>query len=197
MRPTRRNDPTITLSILLGLILALVAPAQATLVSNNDLFLSPTAVGTGIFPTQNLTLGSTSGTSVDYTSADVGGNLVGVKILPLLNPNPFNAQGVYTSADLANITVSNYTTFYAAQPGVDYSADLAPSDVMVNFGAAGTYFVQITAQNGGGQFTTIFKDLVNDFTGDDAALGVVMDPPQRTIASPNAQLLLVSNDTVN
>jgi hypothetical protein len=195
MRPTRKIDAPIIFSILLvGLsLVSLSPPAQATLVSNNDLFLSPAEVGAGIFPTQELT----TGTSFEYTSADVGGDLLGVKILPLLKPNPFNAQGVYTSADLANITVSNYASFFAVQPGVDYSADLASSGAVVSYGAAGTYFVEIIAQNSGGQFTKIFKDLVDDFAGDDLALGVVEDPPQRTIASPNAQLLLVSNDTVN
>ena len=174
-----------------------VSSASAALVSSSDLFLAPSSVGLSSYEFHQLEgLDGSSGLVRAYSSSDVGGaTIVGVKILPLLNPNSANIQGEYSTAELAAINSGNYASFYFAQPNQDYYADLSAGLLSVEYYAAGTYFLEVTAERAGVSFTKIFEDDVDDFQG--SLPGAPRDPTKagRVIASPTADLSLVSNST--
>src|SRR5205814_1190399 len=94
--------------------------AWAQFIDSSSLFLAPTEVPTAIYDPIDLSPGA----SRSFSIADVSGatQLLGVHVLPILNENPFNTAGFYTPGDLASINVTNYATFYAFQPNVDYRA---------------------------------------------------------------------------
>lgn len=193
MNSSFRRLVVVVTALFLGLATAVIPRvADGIPVSSEDLFLSPAAVPEALYPFQEVVLGI-SGTTRTYTSSDVGGTIVGVSILPLLVPNPSSAsnQGEYTDAELAAINVNNFDSFFFHKPNEDYFADLTAAEVVIDYLAAGTFFVEITAESNGVQFTRIFEDDVDDFQGGIGA----RDPTRagRVIASPNANLNLVSN----
>jgi hypothetical protein len=174
--------------------------AFADRISSSALFLSPLAVPETTYDSSlnnyHLLTGldGSSGLTQTYTSADMGGaNIIGARILPLLNPNPSTSQGQYSDKDLAAINLSNYSTYFFAQPNQDYFANLSSGTLTVEYDAPGTYFVEVTAEQNGVTFSKVFEDAVDDYVG---AIGATPDPtqPGRVIASPNAALNLVSND---
>jgi len=172
-------------------------PANATFVSSTDLFLAPSLVPEALYPTHQLSvsLSASAAPTYTYTSAEVGGTITGIQILPLLIPNPASTNGAYSPPALAAINVSNYSSYFFAQPNTDYFADLTSSGTAdVYYELPGTYFVDVTATDNGGAttFTKIFEDNVNDFQG---AIGSAPDPAGagRVVASPNANLNIVSN----
>ena len=179
--------------LLLGVLLCVPPQSDATLISSDSLFLPPTLVAKAFYVTHYPALG---GTQV-YTAADLGADsLLGARILPLLKPNPSasRSQGEYTEADLAAINISNYSSFFFRQPNVDYFADLTPSTLAISYPTTGQYFVEVSAEKDGVEFTRIFHDQVDDFFEE--------DPPKapkdkasvsRVIASPTADLIIVSD----
>lgn len=175
-------------------VLLLTAAADAMEVSPSSLFLSPSLIQEDIYPGHTL---SVTGQQV-YTSSDLGGTLLGVQILPLLVPNPLSSQGEYTSSDLLGITQSNFSSYFAAQPDVDYAADFTSSEITIDYGAAGSYFVQITAENNGTQFTKLYYDEVDDAIGQNPGAGVPKDKVgvgrlMKPEGTPKADLIIVSN----
>jgi hypothetical protein len=169
--------------------------SHATLVSDTDLFLPPSLISDGLYDTHILTFGAATDVFQNYTSGEIGGTLLGVRILPVLNPNPAptSTEGEYTQTDLSNINVSNFSQYFFRQPGIDYSADFMPNIINVDYRASGQYFVEIRAENNGVEFTKVFHDQVDDF--------FLQDPPKvpkdnagvsRKIPIPNADLFLVS-----
>jgi hypothetical protein len=188
---------TLRAFVLLGATLIfLPLEGLAILVTNDDLFLPPSLIADGLYDTNILKFGASTSVVQSYTSANIGGTLLGVRILPVLNPNPApsSVEGEYSPNDLAGINVSNYSLFFFRQPGVDYFADFTPDVISVDYRASGQYFVEIRAENNGVQFTRLFHDQADDF--------FMQDPPKapkdqagvsRRIAIPTADLYLVSD----
>jgi hypothetical protein len=178
----------------LGILFATTL-AQASAVSPSDLFLAPSMVPDDFYPGHALSIGAHQA----YTPADVGGTLLGVKVLPLLEPNPSTAsgQGEYSDSDLLNITQSNYSSYFYAQPDLDYAADFTSSEIDLDYGKAGSYVVAINAENSGVPFTKYFVDDVDD------AIGQIANPDRRGVSrvatpmgSPMADKIVVSNQAV-
>jgi hypothetical protein len=121
-----------------------------------------------------------------------------VQVLPVLNPSPNTVEGEYSPSALAAINVTNYNQFFFRTAGVDYTADLTSSVITLDYRASGQYLVNITFQTGAGTMSQIFDDEVDDFP--------LVDPPKvpkdtagpsRRIATPNADLVLVSTQDPN
>src|SRR5438876_4083624 len=72
--------------------------SHAVLVSQDDLFLPPSLISEDFYDTHLLTFDSGTEVIQNYTSGDIGGSLLGVRILPVLNPNPAttSSEGEYT-----------------------------------------------------------------------------------------------------
>lgn len=170
-------------------------PAIASLISSADLFLAPSSVPEGSYAFHELSgLDGSSGLTQTYTSSDMGGaTITGVQILPLLVANAGTVQGNYSAADLAAINSGNFSQYFFVQPNQDYYADLTAGVLSVEYYAAGTYFVKVTAEQNGVTFSSIFEDDVADSLG-----GLPGQPrdrtlPGRVIATPTADLSIVSN----
>jgi hypothetical protein len=120
---------------------------------------------------------------------------VGVHILPVLNPNPSGSQGAYTTSDLANISQSNWRSFYALQPNVDYRATtIVNNQSTATFDTDGQYFVQLVTSNGQTQKETLFHVLASDFFAEIPAKGAKdKGAPQRKIDAPKSDLIIVSD----
>jgi hypothetical protein len=183
----------------LSYLFILIGGAKAALVPYDDLFLPPSLIQDDLYPFHELNVAS----SQVYTSSEIGGSLLGVRILPLLvpNPSPSSLQGEYTDAQLANISQANYTSYFAALPGVHYFADLTPDEITIDYGAAGSYFVEIRAESGGTEFTKLYYDQVDDAIGQNPAAGVARDRVGvgRQMApnhAPNSEFILVSNEAL-
>lgn len=177
-------------------VTVLPSTSRAALISSSDLFLAPSLVGEAAYDFQELTgLDGSQGLVRSYSSSDMdGATIIGARILPLLNPNPSTSQGQYSDADLLAINSSNYSSFFFAQPNQDYFADLTGGILSVEYYAAGSYFVEVTAKNADDTtFSKIFEDGVDDFQG--ALPGQPRDrtKPGRVIATPTADLSIVSN----
>ncbi len=174
----------------------LPSPSWSALISSSDLFLAPSLVGEDAYDFHELTgLDGSSGLTRTYTSADVNGaTITGVRILPLLNPNPTTSQGDYSAADLASINVGNFSSYFFAQPNQDYFADLTSGLLTIEYYAEGSYFVEVAAQdNNGVTFSKIFEDGVDDFQGSLPGQPRDRTQPGRVIATPSADLSIVSN----
>ena len=94
-------------------------PSGATDISSDALFLAPSLVPIRIYDPIDLSPGN----SFTFSSSEVphATDLVGLQILPLLNPNPSTSDGSYTRAQLAGINLDNYHSYYAFQPNMDIS----------------------------------------------------------------------------
>jgi hypothetical protein len=187
--------------VVLGLSLAadlLPHPAAAGFESNDALFLAPSQVPEALYTDHQLSVATTvtNAPTYTYTPSVVGGTILGVQILPLLVPNPASANGAYSPAALAGINISNYSSYFFAQPNVDYFANLTSGSAQVDYMLPGTYFVDVTATDNGGKttFSKIFEDDVNDLQGSIGS-SPARDPAGagRIVASPNADLNIVSN----
>jgi hypothetical protein len=186
-----------TLVVLACLSLASLActrTTHATAVSPSDMFLAPSLVQDDLYEEHDL---ATTGEQI-YTDSSVGGTLLGVKILPLLVPNPFSSQGQYTDSDLAGITQSNYSQYFADLPDQQYAADFTGQQITIDYGAPGSYLVEITAESSGVDFTKIYNDQVDDAIGQNPAAGVPKDKVgvSRLVqpnSAPMADLIVVSN----
>lgn len=177
--------------------LSLVATlTQAVDVSPSALFLPPSSIIDDFYEGHTLT---TTAQQI-YTASEIGGTLVGVRILPLLVPNLLTSQGQYNSSDLLGITASTYSSYFSVLPDQDYFADFSPSAITIDYGAPGSYFVEITAESGGTQFTKLYYDEVDDAIGQNPLIGVPKDKvgvsrlvkPQ---GNPDADLIIVSNQS--
>lgn len=161
------------------------------------MFLAPGSVSTGDYDTHYFSTTS----SYTYTSNYIGGSLLGVRILPLLNSNPnaTSGEGEYTASELSNINTSNYLDYFYRLPNVHYTADLESSGVVIDYRASGQYFVEIDAIDDQGiEFTRIFHDQVDDFFGEDPpSAGKDKASVSRVIKSPTADLLIVSDGDPN
>lgn len=143
----------------------LSATARAAAVQPDDMFFAPSSLADGVYPIQPMTGdGVTTPWVATWTAADILAldpgrvdiSFVGIQVLPVLipNPSPTSEQGEYSDADLAAITVSNYTSFYMQQPGTDimvsstdYAADLTASQVTLTITAPAIYAVRIQTQS--------------------------------------------------
>ncbi len=180
-----------------ALILFAWHPGQvrAQYIDGTDLFLSPTQVPEAFYNPLVLSAGS----SFTFSASEVSGatKLDSIRILPLLAPNPVTDQGQYTAIDLTKITAGNYSSYFAFQPNVDYRATLiSGNDSTVTFGAAGSYFVQLTTSNGTSEKRTLIHAEVDDsFLGPNPNKdGSNKAGPERKIANPNTDLVIISND---
>lgn len=178
-------------ALIVGNVLLFSVASDAANVSPDDLFLPPSLITNGFYDTHILTVGSGTNVIQTYTSNDMGGTLLSVRILPVLNPNPAptSSEGEYTPDDLANINVTNYSEFFYLQPGTDYLADVTPETITVDYRASGQYFVEIRAATNGVQFTHIYLDQVDDFF-----VGEAEAFPGRVYPRKDCNLYLVSQD---
>jgi hypothetical protein len=182
--------------LMAGLLGLQPSAGLATPVSDTDLFLPPSLIADDFYDTHLRNFGTATSVIQTYSSADIGGSLLGVRMLPVLkpNPSPSSTEGEYTPSDLAAINASNFSQYFFRQPGSSYRADFTPGLITIDYRASGQYFVEIRAENNGVQFTRVFHDQIDDF--------FVGDPPKvpkdkagvsRKIDIPVADLYLVSD----
>ena len=150
----------------------------------SQLFLAPDAVPETVYtPIDMATTGSTT-----FTASQVAGGTViyDVAVLPELDPNPSSSDGSYTPAQLAAINSSDYGTYFAETPTVNYSASSpGGANDTVTFNQTGMYFVQLTTDAG----TGIFQVNVNtDILG-----GTATGPARQTVSPPNNGTTIVSD----
>jgi hypothetical protein len=182
------------------LVSALSPIATADSVSPEDLFLPPSSIPDDFYTTHSFTFGSNTTVTEFINATDIGGSLVGVHILPILkpNPSPSRKEGEYTSADLAAINPSNFTTYFLQQPGTDYFVDLTSNQIRIDYRAPGQYFVKVDAVGASGAFSQIFHDHVDDFFAEDPQHGATdKGGVSRAINDPSADLILVSDGDPN
>lgn len=183
--------PLKRLLIALVLLVSMPFSALAQFIASDDLFLAPSTVPYQVYETNTIATGS----SLIFDTGDVGGgSITSIQILPLLIGNPASDQGDYDAAALSLINVGNYSTFYAYQPNLDYTATVISSNsTTVNFGAPGSYIVRL---NGEAEFTYAV-DVDTGFLEDLGAAppNNARDPagPGRVnVMTPGTDLILVS-----
>jgi hypothetical protein len=159
----------------------------ASPVSASDLFLSPSLVPYA----QYIPILLNPGATYVYQSSLFGGNsLKSVQVLPLLRPNPAApAEGEYTSAQLAAIDFANSSTYFDRTAGVDYFADLVPTNAAVSFNSDGSYFIRLTDSTDASIFSYV---QVGDSWIPDGAAPVGPNGPERRIDTPKADVNIVS-----
>jgi hypothetical protein len=175
------------------LLLLLPGAAWADTISSNDLFLSPTAVPIAIYDPIDLLPGG----SFTFSTSNVSGatSLLAVHILPILNPYSLTSDGHYTMSALANINALNYSSYYAFQPNVDYSATtISGNSSVLTFGASGVYYVQLETSNGTSISNSVFRVQANDFLAEDPAAGAAdATGAERKITMPVTDLTIISD----
>ncbi len=179
------------LSIAIGFaVLAVTSGRLFAQESQSQLFLSPAAVPEQVYTPTAITPGG----SVMFNASQVPGatSVSDVQVMGELLPNPANpSDGSYTPAQLSAITQSNESTYFAENPGVDYSASTPGcGNDTVTFNKPGTYFFQLDTNNGSGIFE------VN--AGDDLALdgAAQANGTNRIITAPpnNNTTIIATND---
>ena len=145
-------------------ILVMPSVVRSADVPPDQMFLPPSTVVAGVYPSQPMSGGGASPyiaawtvsdiAAIDPTRVDVG--MQGIQVLPVLvpNPSPTSIEGEYTPADLASITVENYRAFYVQKPGTDindpatgYAATMDPGSVTLTINAPGIYIVKIRTES--------------------------------------------------
>lgn len=188
--------------ILLVTVLLLPAAASGSFITSSDLFVAPADVPTAVY-TPIVVPYSLSGGSVNLSIADVPGatELLGVHIVPVLNPDPSTADGAYTLSDLAAIDSSNYASFYAFQPNVDYFATTILSNsstISFNGNADGAYEVDLVTSNGVTISDTFFRVDFGDALGEDPAGGAAdATNVDRKVTLPQTALTIISSGDPN
>ena len=100
-------------------------------------------------------------------------DLVGLQILPLLNPNPSTSDGSYTRAQLAGINLGNYHSYYAFQPNVDYFAtSISGNASTVTIDQSGRYYVDLQTLKGKHVSNSFFFIEADDALAEDPAAEV-------------------------
>jgi hypothetical protein len=169
----------------------------AAFLDSDSLFLAPSLVPTAIYDPINISPGG----SHVFSAADVPGatDLLGIRILPVLEPNPNSAEGEYQAADLAGITVQNYSSFYAFEPNQDYFATTIEGDASTaTFEESGSYYVQLHTSNGSTESDSYFRVQADDFLAEDPAAGVKdATGPERKITLPKTELTVISDGDPN
>ena len=175
------------------LLLLLPGAAWPQTITSNELFLSPMAVPIAIYQPMDVLPGG----SLTFSASNVPGatSLLGVHILPLLNPYSFTSDGHYTVSALASINALNYSNYYAFQPNVDYSATtISGNSSVLTFGAGGVYYVQLETSNGISTSNSIFRVQANDFLAEDPGAGVAdATGAERKITMPVTDLTIISD----
>jgi hypothetical protein len=180
-------------------VAALLSPpvAWGSFISSADLFLAPSQVPTAIYAPFNVSPGG----SLTFSVSNVPGatQLLGLHILPVLNPDPFALGGAYTTSDLAGINVLNFSSYYAFQPNMDYFATTIggnSSDVTLN--ASGSYYVELHTTDGTSEKDTFFRVQASDFLGEDPAAGVQdATGADRKLTLPATDLTIISDGDPN
>lgn len=184
------------------LMLLLSTTAWGGYIASDQLFQAPSDVPMIVYDGSFLinVPFSDSGGSVDFSISNVPGatELLGLSILPVLNPFPNDPEGVYTPADLAAINLTNYDGYYAFQPNTDYFASEIvnnASTVSFNGNADGAYFVNLHTSNGSTTSNTFIRVEFGDFLGKDPAT----DPtgPERKVTLPATDLTIISDGDPN
>ena len=171
--------------------------AWATFINSNDLFLAPASVPVRIYNPIDIDPGN----SVTFSSSEVPGAtaLVGMHILPVLNPNPASTDGSYTRAQLGGINSGNYTGYYAFQPNADYFATTISGNASTaTFDKDGFYFVELQTIKGKHLSNHVFLVAADDALAEDPAAGAKDKVgPQRKITLPAVDLTIISDGDPN
>jgi hypothetical protein len=191
--PFARKENTIMKKLLISVIAIGLGVAVLNLLSGqllaqenaSQLFLAPSAVPEAIYTPIVL---STPG-SITFNASQVPGGTVinDVAVLPTLLPNPSNpVDGSYTAAELAAIDSTNYSTYFALSPTVDYSAS-TPGGVSntVTFNQPGMYFVQLQTDVSNGLFEVDVDVELLD--------GVATGPNRQIVTPPNDGTTIISS----
>jgi len=173
----------------LAILIVLPARSFAQDETNSQLFLAPEDVPYQQYTPDNITSGGT----VTFNASQVPGatSLTDVQILPELNPDPNTSDGDYPNSDLDAINSSDYSSYFAETPNVDYDTTTpSAGSSLATFNTPGIYFAQLDTNNG----STIVEVNVDDENAEDPAAGAGDKlGPQRKIATPNTDLVLISS----